>query len=165
MESIVLFGNKEIFAIQIEVGPKLNKSKLCYWVSNCKVGNFSKADELKDTKKSFLRFEEHNDRFYLPELEPFNSGKLREFFFEDLFKLLKSGSKKSLEEVKHRQSFCLNWGIQVDGYNVIILYKPGFVLFFYTPPKKEPILEVIPFDLFQSVFTEFLSFCDENNLV
>ncbi|MCF6404405.1 hypothetical protein L3C95_16020 [Chitinophaga filiformis] len=165
MKNIILSGNKEVFAIQIETGSKPDKNKVCYWVSGNKVGNFTRVGEIKNIKKSFQQFDQHNEEFYLPQLEPFHTEQLRDFFFEGLFKLVNSNSIESLEEFKHRQSLCLNWGIQVDGYNVILLAKPNHVLFFYTPPNKGSKLNVIPNDIFRSVFTEFLRFCDEHMLV
>src|SRR3954469_1492899 len=115
MKNLILFGNKEIFAIQIETGSKLDKNKLCYWVTGRKVGNFTKGGEIKTIRTSYQKFEQQNDEFYLPQLEPFRLEQLREFFFEGLFELAGSGSMESVEEFQRRQKVLLNWGIQVDG--------------------------------------------------
>jgi hypothetical protein len=160
-----LFGNKETFAIQIETGSKPDKNKLCYWVIGRKVGNFTKGADIKTIRTSYQKFQQQNEAFYLPELEPFRLEQLREFFVEGLFELVASASMESVEEYQRRRKVSLDWGIQVDGFNVTLLSKRDSVLFFYTPPRQGSKLEIIPNDIFRSVFEAFLKFCDDNKLV
>jgi|GEM_PF-2670665 len=165
MKNIILFGSKEIFAIQIETGSKPDKNKLCYWVAGRKVGNFTRGGDIKTIRASYQKFKKQNEEFYLPELEPFRLEQLREFFAEGLFELVASASAESIEEYQRRRKIILDWGIQVDGFNVILLSKPNDVLFFYTPPNQGSKLEIVPNDIIRSVFDEFLRFCDDNKLV
>jgi hypothetical protein len=164
MKNLTLFGNKETFAIQIETGSKPDKNKLCYWVVGRKVGNFTKGGEIETIRTSYQKFQQQNEAFYLPELEPFRLEQLREFFAEGLFELVASASMESVKEYQRRRKYLLKWGIQVDGFDVILLSKPNCVLFFYTP-GQESKLEIVPNDIFRSVFDEFFKFCDDNKLV
>ena len=60
----MIFGSKEVFAIEIAPTKKEKQFRLCLWICNERYGNFQKAGVLDYSVKGFNKFLETKEELY-----------------------------------------------------------------------------------------------------
>jgi hypothetical protein len=164
---IVLFGNKDDFAIQLGLHVNPEKCKLCLRVQGKKMGSFTKGGELKYSVKAYEKFAQGQESYYDSVFDKLTPTEIRKYFVDEMFALGKSNKKEKVDEYEYRQRFLLFWGIQFsnDGSFMKMLYKDENVIVVYEPPKKNADKYVTSFLGFCEVFEEYIDYCRDNNLI
>jgi len=166
-DAILLFGDKEIFAIQLGSLDNPEKIKLCFWVQGKKLGSFTKGGELKYSIKSYESFSMNHIMYYHPDFDDMTPTGIKKYFVDEMFTLMNSNKKEKQEEYEKRGQFLLFFGNQFtnDGSFMKVLYKENKVIFIYEPPRKEAKKYITSFSIFCKTFEEYIKFCMENELV
>lgn len=168
MGNIVLFGNKEEFAIQLGLHANVEKCKLCFFVQGRKMGSFTKGGELKYSIRAYNTFIANKERYFFSVFEKMTATEIVKYLVIDLFSLGKSTKKEKVEEYEKRKNLQLFFGSQFtnDGCEIILLYKNSEAIFIYNPPRKVVSYKyVIGYDILCRVFDEYISYCAKNRLI
>lgn len=165
---VFFFGEKDAFAIQLEVPSSPDRCKLCFWVEGKKMGSFSKGGDLKYSIKAYNYFSGNKEQFYFSEFEHMDPTQITNYLLSSLFVFGQSQKKENQEEYERRRKMILFWGPQFtnDGCSIVTLYNDNEVFFIYTPPKKvESKKYIVDYGVFSSVFKKYISFCSDHKLV
>lgn len=168
MEDILVFGEKDNFAIQLGLHPKIEKCKLCFFVKGKKIGTFTKGGELKHSINSYLKFINNKENYFTQPFESMTPTQICKYLVDDLFILGRSSNREKIAEYERRKKMHLFWGSQFtnDGADIILLYKDSEVKFIFRPPKKVVSIEFkISYNYFCNVFNKYIEYCNKNNLV
>lgn len=157
MNNTIIFGEKDVFAIELGETKQVAMYKLRFWINNSAVGNFKKAGGIKQSIKEFNRFIENKERFYLDLFDDLPPLRIYYYLLDMLSD--KSGNP---DESNKKKEFYLLFGEQFNTATsgIILLYKDDKVRFLL-PRKAGVIDEVeIPYEEFYKVVGEYRSYCE-----
>jgi hypothetical protein len=165
MKETILFGNKEDFAIELGFTKTKWKFKLCFWISEKRLGNFSKAGELKYSIKAYRKFIDNKDFYYLPLFDELTPSQIFDYLVN--FDLIYSTKENDIKESDKRIKFYLFFGEQFanETGGFLLLYKKGSVVFVVKRPMDGPIETYeIDFTFFCSIFDQYIEYCVRTEL-
>ena len=165
MNEIVLFGNKENFAIELGLSKTPQRSYLCFWTMGKRLGTFTRSGELKYSIRAYLHFLANKDDFYNAIFDAFSPSEIDHFLIGYFFTEGRGGV--SDEETEERMKLGLIFGDQFANENgsFSILYKDKKVIFIINRPMKGPVYRCdIDFKTFCYVFEEYIAYANAHNL-
>lgn len=116
-----IFGNKEVFAIEVEIEKKVEKSKLRVWIDNTPLGYFKRKGELIYSIQSLKRLlGNQNDRFE----NEFLSMTAQEIFdwlrlknIPEYVENAPFNTEQRLEFKRRYNTYLVFWGDQLDEFS------------------------------------------------
>ena len=166
MKETILFGNEGGFAIELGLTKTKKKFKLRFWMDGKRLGNFTKAGELKYSIKEYQKFIDNKNFYYLPIFDDLTSSQIFDYLVN--FDFIYSTKKHDIEESEERTKFYLFFGDQFanETGGFLLLYKNGKVVFIVKRPMDGPVDNYeIDVTIFCSVFDQYIEYCVVNKLV
>jgi hypothetical protein len=166
MNDTKLFGQKEIFAIEIGNTKTKMMFKLRFWVRNRKIGSFTKSGELSFSVQELNRFIDNKEHFYLDIFDSLDPAGIYDYITG--IGLALKGKVRNNKVFEERKFFYLLFGMQFNTVSsgILLLYKQSEVIFLL-PREGHFVIdqERIPFEDFLNVVQEYTKFYQNEILV
>lgn len=135
-----LFGNKGLFAIEILIKERIEKSNLRIWINNTPIGYFKRNSSLIYSIKNLKKLIINKDLRF----EDFLHQKAATEIFEWILgvDLPKESTVESRYEFQRRHEYVLFWGDQLDEFSTICYFNDSTFYWVIYDVKKKKLLSL-----------------------
>jgi len=161
----MIFGDKEIFAIELGETKHPKKFFLRLWLKGMPKGNFKKSAPLADTITDYQTIVKKKESLYLPVFDLMGTEEV--FAYTTKFNFRLDEDERRYDETKHlgRHAFLAPQFTNTQSSSVV-LYKDPQLRLIWRNDFGEPVNDaVVPFDYFCKVFDEFICYCKDKGAV
>ena len=165
MGLVKIFGDKEIFAIELGETKNAKKFLLRLWLTGLTKGNFRRSAPLVDTVRDYHAIIHSKENLYLPIFDTMTTEEIFEYTTKFNFRV--DEDRERYNQTKHLARHAFTGpqfsNTQSDG---IVLFKEDQLRLIWRNDFGEPLNDaLVPFKYFCDVFDEFISYCRSNALL
>ena len=133
-----IFGNKEIFAIEIKIVDKIEKSNLRIWINENPLGYFKRNGELIYSIRNLKKLIFNRHGLYENSFDKMSSDEMFKWILGN--ELLNNSTLESRAEFKRRHKYVVFWGDQLDEFSTICYFKNAIFYWIIYDVKKKKAL-------------------------